>query len=151
MTSTQIDITTTSPNPLTHILQKSFFIIKIWIYIYGENIFKRWQVAINTWLNHSHTIESVICHIHGWMFVAYSLYKWKKCYFLNVQVPVLDTFVYTVIMFFYRTVACRLMLKQFKNVGKRMETAILYHSPIFCLYIYTIRHPRHPTKTDKTE
>ena len=28
-----------------HFLQKSFFIIKIWIY--GENIFKRWQVAEN--------------------------------------------------------------------------------------------------------
>ena len=124
-----------------------FVIIKIWIY--GENTFKRWQVATNTWLNHSRTNESVICHLHGWMFVVYSLYKWKKYYFLNFRVPVFDTFLYTVLMFFYHTVACLLMLKQSDNVGKRMETAILYFHLLFCLY--TIRHPHHPTKTDKTE
>ena len=50
-----------------------FLIVKIWIY--GENIFKRWQVAINTWLTHSHMIVSIISHVQGWMFVAYSQYK----------------------------------------------------------------------------
>ena len=126
--------------------KKSFFIIKIWIY--GENIFKRWQIAINTWLSHSRMIESVICHIQGWIYVAYSLYKWKKYYFLNVRVPVLDTFLYTVLMFFCRTVAYLLMPKQSKNGGKRMETAAVHHSPICFAYIqsaiFTIRS--RPTK-----
>ena len=104
--------------------------------------------SINTWRKHSRTIKSVICHVQGWMFVAYSLYKWKKYYILNVWVPVLDTFFYTVLMFFCGTVAYLLMLKQSKNVGW-METAVLYHSPVFCLY--TICHLQHPTKTNKTE
>ena len=80
------------------------------------------------------------------MFVAYNLYKLKKYYFLNVRMPVLDTNVYTVVMFFYRTVAYLPMPKQSKNVGKRMETAVLYHSPIF-LPIYN--PPSSPSKVDR--
>ena len=146
MTFTQIDIVTKRQNPPMHFLQKSFFIINICIY--GENIFKRWQVAINTWLNYSRTIESVICHIQGWMFLAYSLNKWKKHYFLNVRVPVLDTFLYMVLMFSDRTVAYLLIPKQSKNVGKRMETAVMYHSPI-CLPIYN--SPSEVDRPDKIE
>ena len=91
------------------------------------------QVAINTGLKHSRTIESVICHVQGCMFVVYSLYKSKIYYFLNVRVPVLDTFLYKVLMFFYRAVP-----KQSKNVGKRTETAVVYHSPI----IFPIYNPQ---------
>ena len=79
-----------------HDLQKSVIIIKSWIY--RENILQKMAGC-----NKSRTIESIICHVQGWMFVGYSLYK--TYYFLNVQVPVLDTFLYTVLMFFYRTVA----------------------------------------------
>ena len=55
---------------------------------------------------------------------------------LKVWVPVLDTFLDMVLMFFYCTVVYLLMLTQSKKVGKRIETAVLYHSPIFfCLYL----------------
>ena len=46
------------PKSTDALFTKSFSIIKIWIY--GENIFKRWQVAIHTWLYHLRTTE---CHL----------------------------------------------------------------------------------------
>ena len=44
--------------------------------------------TLNLWRNYlekmtrrySRTTEYVICHVQGWMFVAYNLYKWKKYY-----------------------------------------------------------------------
>ena len=51
--------------------------------------------------------------------------KWKKYHLLNVWRPVLDMFLYTVLMCFDRTVAHLLMPKRSENVGKRIETAPL--------------------------
>ena len=116
-----------SPNPPTHFLHKSFFfIIRIWIYeehlqkMTGCN--KYMTLIIHTWLNLSFVMYRVEC-------LSLTAYTNERNTTYD-RVPVLDTFVYTV-LFFYRTLACLLMLKQAKNVGKRMETAVLYHSPIF--------------------
>ena len=104
--------------------------------------------SINTWRKHSRTIKSVICHVQGWMFVAYSLYKWKKYYILNVWVPVLDTFFYTVLMFFCGTVAYLLMLKQSKNVeGWKLQSCTIH---LFFAYIQSAIFSilRRPNKTE---
>ena len=101
------------------LLQKSFFIIKI--LIYGENVFKRWQVAINTWLNHSRTTEFIMCRVDVCRLQPIKM----KFHFLNERGPVLDTFLYTVLMFFCCIVAYLLMPKRSENVGKRMENAVL--------------------------
>ena len=43
----------------------------------------------------------------------------------------LDTILYTVLMFFYCTVALVLMLNELENVSQMMETAAMQHAPFF--------------------
>ena len=43
----------------------------------------------------------------------------------------LDTILYTMLMFFYCTAALVLMLKECENVSQRMETAAMQHAPFF--------------------
>ena len=57
----------------------------------------------------------------------------------------LDMILYTVLMFFYCTVALVLMLNKCENVSQRMETAAMQHTPFF--YLYTIP-PHHLNYTD---
>ena len=57
----------------------------------------------------------------------------------------LDTILYTVLMFFCCTVALELMLSECENVSQRMETAAMQHTRFFSFsfffYLYTIsRH-----------
>ena len=52
----------------------------------------------------------------------------------------LDTILYTVLMFFYCTVALVLMLNKCENVSQRMETAAIF-------YLYIIP-PHHLNETD---
>ena len=94
------------------LLQKSFFIIKI--LIYGENVFKN-DLTIHARLNLS-CAGLDVCRLQPIK---------MKFHFLNERGPVLDTFLYTVLMFFYCMVAYLLMSKRSENVGKRMENAVL--------------------------
>ena len=48
----------------------------------------------------------------------------------------LDTILYTVLMFFYCTVALVSMLNECENVSQRMETAAMQHTPFFLLVYY---------------
>ena len=70
----------------------------------------------------------------------------KVILFFKVRVPVLDTRLYTVLMFLYSPVAYLLMPIQSKNVSKRMEAAVLYHSHIV-LPIYN--PPSLPSELDR--
>ena len=46
----------------------------------------------------------------------------------------LDTILYAVLMFFFRTIALVLMINEYENVSQRMKTAAMQHTPIFLLY-----------------
>ena len=47
-----------------------------------------------------------------------------------------DTFLYTVLMLFYCTVALVLMLNECENVSQRMEPAGMQHTPFFLPVYY---------------
>ena len=57
----------------------------------------------------------------------------------------LDTILYTVLMFFCCTVALVLMLNECENVRQMMETAAMQHTPLCYLYTIPPHHLFKPT------
>ena len=57
----------------------------------------------------------------------------------------LDTILYAVLMFFFRTVALVLMIKEYENGSQRMKTAAMQHTPFF----FTVYYPSLPSELNQ--